>query len=231
MVHLTIDEKPIEVPEGWSLLDASRELGVYVPTLCHHPALEPYGGCRLCVVEVTSPQGKTRLVASCVHPCEEGAVVSTTSEAARRSRRLTAELLLAGAYATPQIIELAAELGAGEPRFKLPQEESCVLCGLCVRACAEIVGVSAISIIDRGMARKVATPFQVASSRCIGCGTCALICPTGAFDLTETTGYQHVPPSTTAYRPGYLRIGGELDLSPAFLKDLTRVLPFQGNEG
>jgi NADH dehydrogenase/NADH:ubiquinone oxidoreductase subunit G len=231
MVHLTINEKPFEVPDGWSLLEACREFGIHVPTLCHHPALEPYGGCRLCMVEVTPTKGKPRLVASCVYPCEEGAVVSTESEAAVASRRLTAELILASAYNTPRMLALAEELGVRQVRFRLPEENACVLCGLCVRACREIVGVSAISVIRRGMAKKVATPFQVASSRCIGCGTCVLICPTGAFEFSGTTGYQHVPPSASAYRLGYYRVSGELDLGPAFVKEIPDLLDVPQDEG
>src|SRR5512136_356435 len=103
MVHLTIDEKPIEVPEGRSLLEACRENGIHIPTLCYHPALEPYGGCRLCVVEVSQEGRRSRLVASCIYPCESGAVVKTNSDMVTRSRRMTAELLMAGAYNVPEI--------------------------------------------------------------------------------------------------------------------------------
>jgi NADH dehydrogenase/NADH:ubiquinone oxidoreductase subunit G len=231
MVRLTINGESLQVPEGWTLLEACRENGIHVPTLCHHPALEPYGACRLCVVELVPAQGRPRLVASCVYPCEEGAVVQTDSEAATKSRRLTGELLLAGAYESPQMLALAQELGVGEVRFRLPEAHTCVLCGLCVRACREIVGISAISVIQRGMAKKVATPFQVASSRCIGCGTCVLICPTGAFEFSGTTGYKYVPPSASAYRLGYYRASGELDLAPTFVKDLRTLLEAPKDEG
>lgn len=73
MIHLTIDDRAIEVTEGRSLLEACREYGIHIPTLCYHPALEPYGACRLCVVEVSTEGRRPRLVASCVYPCEEGA--------------------------------------------------------------------------------------------------------------------------------------------------------------
>lgn len=194
MIHLIIDDKPMEVPEGRTLLETCREHGIHIPTLCYHPALQPYGGCRLCVVEVNQSGRKSRLVASCVYPCEEGAVVKTNSEMVVRSRRMTAELILAGSYNTPEMLELGEELDVKEVRFKLPEENACVLCGLCVRACNEIVGVSAISVIQRGIAKKVATPFQVTSSRCIGCGTCVLICPTGAFKFESVAGFQYVSP-------------------------------------
>jgi len=224
LIHLTIDDRPIEVPEGRSLLEACRENGIAIPTLCYHPALEPYGACRLCVVELSQAGRKPRLVASCVYPCEEGAVVSTNSEMVQRSRRITAELILAGSYDTPEVLALGKELGVTEIRFKLPEENACVLCGLCVRTCSEIVGVSAISVIQRGISKKVSTPFQVKSSRCIGCGTCVLICPTGAFKFESVTGFQYVSPSQSSYRLGYYRLGGELDLHPTYEQDITALL-------
>jgi bidirectional [NiFe] hydrogenase diaphorase subunit len=167
---------------------------------------------------------KSRLVASCVYPCEEGAVVWTNSEVVARSRRLTMELILAASYNTPEMLSLGEELGVKEVRFKMTDENACVLCGLCVRACKEIVGVSAISVIQRGISKKVATPFQVTSSRCIGCGTCVLICPTGAFKFESVAGFQYVSPLESAYRLGYYRLGGELDLRPNFVQDLATLL-------
>jgi bidirectional [NiFe] hydrogenase diaphorase subunit len=224
MIHLTIDDKLIEVPRDRTLLEACREHGIHIPTLCYHPALEPYGSCRLCVVELSQPGRKSRLVASCVYPCEEGVVVKTNSEMVARSRRLTAELILAASYTTPEMVALGEELGVKDVRFKLPEENACVLCGLCVRACKEIVGVSAISVIQRGISKKVATPFQVTSSRCIGCGTCVLICPTGAFKFESVAGFQYVSPLESAYRLGYYRLGGELDLRPNFVQDVAALL-------
>ncbi len=224
MVHLTIDDQPIEVVEGRTILEACREHGIHIPTLCYHPALEPYGGCRLCMVEISQKDRKPRLVASCIYPCEEGLQVKTNSPQVQLSRRITAELLLAGSSNSPEILALAEELGVKEVRFQLPEENACVLCGLCVRACREIVGVSAISVIQRGIAKKVATPFQVTSSRCIGCGTCVLICPTGAFEFESVAGFQYVSPSESAYRLGYYRLGGELDLRPNFVRDVVGLL-------
>jgi bidirectional [NiFe] hydrogenase diaphorase subunit len=231
MIHLTIDGKPVEVKEGRTLLEACREHGFKIPTLCYHPALEPYGGCRLCMVEVAHPPRPPRLAAACVYPCEEGAVVATSSPAVLNSRKLTVELLMAGAYQTPEIQSLAEELGVTEVRFKLPEPEACILCGLCVRACKEIVGVSAISVIQRGMAKKVSTPFQIASSRCISCGTCVLICPTGAFKLSRVTGFHDDPSLETAYRRRYFQVGNELDLRPSFVQDVTGLFSMPDEEG
>lgn len=227
MVRLTINDRPVEVREGCSILEACRKIGVEVPTLCYHPALKPYGACRLCMVEFAVPPRPPRLVASCVYPCEEGAVVQTESEAAKRSRRMTAELMLAGGGNAPEIRSLAEKLGVTQVRFHLPDENSCVLCALCVRACTEIVGVSAISIIERGISKRVSAPFQIASSRCIGCGTCVLICPTNAFQFEDVAGFHNVEPTLEGYRRGYYRVSGELDFRPDFVQDVFSLLKTQ----
>lgn len=221
MIHLTIDEKLIEIPEGRTLLDACHEHGIHIPTLCYHPALEPYGACRLCMVEILHPSQPSRLVASCVYPCEEGLIVQTNSAAVQRNRRMTAELLLGSAYNTPEIVALAEELGVKEARFQMPEEDSCVLCGLCVRACDEIVGVRAISLIHRGVSKKVSTPFEVSSSTCIGCRTCELICPTGRFSLNEITAFRGVPQWDSKHTRLYRQVFEDADLRPYFVQDVS----------
>ena len=225
MIKMTIDNHPIQVREDRTILEACREHGFPIPTLCYHPALEPYGACRLCIVEIAQPSRPSRLTASCTYPCEEGLVVQTNSGRVKRSRRMTAELLLAGAWNSPAIQALAEELGVREVRFHLPEEDICVLCGMCVRACHEIVGTNAISFIQRGIQKHVSPPFKISSAACIACGTCTLICPTGAIRLTKVTGVDttlavHGP--IADLNPHYCRLCGVSDMSVHFLQDLDK---------
>lgn len=231
MIQLTIDDKVVEVAEGRTILEACREHGVPVPTLCHHPALQPYGACRLCVVEASVPPPKgdvrprpPRLVAACTYPCEPGLVVCTDSDLVRRSRRITAELLLAGAYTSPEIQALARSLGVEAPRYRRPEADTCVVCGLCVRACREIVGVGAISLTRRGMSKRVSAPFDEPSAACIACGTCVLICPTGHLTLADVTGFrsQHAVSADDARR--YCQTCSDQDLTPVAVADVPAVL-------
>jgi len=224
MLKLIINGSEIQVAEGRTVLEACREHGIQVPTLCYHPALEPYGACRLCMVEVSFPPRPSRLVASCVHPCEERAVIETDSDEVRKSRKTTIELLLAGAHNDPMLLMLAEEYGVKEIRFTLPEEDLCVLCGLCVRACREIVGVSAISLINRGMARKVSTPFQIASSTCISCATCVLICPTAAIKLKDITHFHSVHAMDSEHERVYCQICGDVDLIPVAVQSVDSLL-------
>jgi NADH dehydrogenase/NADH:ubiquinone oxidoreductase subunit G len=228
MIHLTINDRALAVAEGRTLLEACREHDIHVPTLCYHPALEPYGACRLCLVELVQPGRPGKLVPACTYPCEAGAVVATHSPAVQRSRRITAELLLAGAGDSPEVVALGRELGVRAVRYRLPEADVCVLCGLCVRACREIVGANAISLARRGLARQVSPPFEVASGACIACGTCVLICPTGAIQLSDVTGRRGVHPAGSAYDREYCRVCDVADLTPRFVEDPDALLSGDG---
>ncbi len=219
MIRLTIDGREIETELGQTILEVARERGIHIPTLCHHEALEPFGACRLCVVEIEGGRGK-QLVASCAYPCTDGLVVHTNSDVVLKSRRMTVELLMASSAHVPIIHRLADELGIGEPRFTL-ESNDCVLCGLCVRACREIVGVGAISVINRGIEKKVSPPFQIASNACIECGTCVLICPTGAITFEDITGGASRAHTMADFDATACHICGEHPLVPQFANDVV----------
>jgi bidirectional [NiFe] hydrogenase diaphorase subunit len=222
VITLSIDGQQVKAAEGTSILETAREYGIEIPTLCYHEALEPYGSCRLCVVELETARGP-RLVASCVYPAEEGAVVKTNSEMVQRSRRLTAELLLAAAPHAKVIQELAAEMGVGEPRVSL-SDNDCILCALCVRACKEIVGANAISLVSRGFSKEVSPPFEIGSNSCVGCATCVFICPTGAIKLEDVLETRSVHTWETDFRSRPCKICGDHYLAPEFAADLEESL-------
>jgi bidirectional [NiFe] hydrogenase diaphorase subunit len=191
-VSLTIDGVPVTSAPGRSLLLAAREAGIDIPTLCYHDDLKPEGQCRLCLVEIGAP-GRTRLVNSCTYPVEPGLKVQTASERVVATRRLILEMLLARTPKAKLIQELAADYGVYESRFRTENpEELCILCGLCVRTCREVVGVSAISMAYQTPGKQVATPFMEASAACIGCGSCAFVCPTDVISYTEKDGVRTI---------------------------------------
>lgn len=185
LVKTVIDGREIEVERDRWALDVARELGISIPTLCHHPALEPYGACRLCVVEVTRDKW-TWLTTSCDLPIREGLSIKTNTDAVIKSQKMALELLWARAPQAECIKSLAEELGVAKPRFSVRDDlGKCILCGLCVRICDRLIGASAISFTNRGVKRKVNTPFGAGSNSCIGCNACAVVCPTGHIVSTD----------------------------------------------
>lgn len=178
MVTLQIDGKKVEAEKGWTLLRAARSKGIEIPTLCSSDALKPYGACRICVVDVERG-GKTAMESSCVYPVEEGLKVETKSQKVIEHRRLLIELLLARCPGVKVIQDLAKKYNVADiaPQWTRENDE-CILCGLCVRACREVVGAHAIEFSGTGASRIVSSPFGRTAEDCVACGSCAFVCPT-----------------------------------------------------
>ncbi len=203
-INLTIDGNTVVVPEGTTVLDAAKSIGIKIPTLCHHPALPPEGACRVCAVEV---KGARNLPASCVLPVTEGMEVLTHSPKVLQTRKTIVELLLSNhprecltcdRNEDCELRILASELFIRDIPFEpyrehLPQDNTnislsrdpakCILCGRCVRACAEIQGLGIYSFANRGPHTQVAPAFfdKLQNSKCVYCGQCYQACPTGAI--------------------------------------------------
>jgi len=192
LVKTVMDGREIEVERDRWALDVCRELGIAVPTLCHHPALEPYGACRLCVVEVA--RGKwTWLTTSCDLPIREGLSIRTDTDAVRKARRTALELLWAEAPDALEVQRLAKAMGLEKPRFAPRQPGNrCILCGLCVRVCRDLIGASAISFSSRGPTRRISAPFEASADACIGCMACVALCPTDAIRVTDERYVRHL---------------------------------------
>lgn len=180
MVTLTINQKRVKVEEGTYLLAAIRKAGFEITTLCNHEGLEPWGACRMCLVDITKKpwNGWKKMVVSCMYPVEEGLIVETETKRVVEARRVVIDLLLARCPNAPLIQDMAESLGVERTSYEKNEEETdCILCGLCTRVCDHI-GVSAISSVGRGWGREIAPPFNEAPPDCIGCLACAEICPT-----------------------------------------------------
>lgn len=205
-ITLTIDGQKVTVPQGTTVLEAASKAGVFIPTLCHDPELSQFGACRLCVVEI---EGMRNLPASCVTEAREGMVVHTSSETVLEARRTILELLLSnhpedcltcpkngdcrlqdyaylyGVRSGPFEGERHSyEIEENNP-FIVRDMNKCILCGKCVRICAEVQGRSVIDFAHRGFNTKVTPAMDVtlAESECVFCGNCVAVCPVGA--LTE----------------------------------------------
>ncbi len=205
MVKLTIDGKNIEVKEGTTVLRAAEAAGIEIPTLCDHPALTPYGGCRLCLVEV---EGARTLQPSCTLPVSENMVIKTNTDRVKEARKFVLTLLFSernhfcpfcqetggdcelqnAAYhegmtnwpLTPNYNTFGVD--ASNPFFILDNNR-CILCRRCVRACGELVGNFTLGFEERGAKSYLVADYGVpiGESTCVSCGTCVQVCPTGAL--------------------------------------------------
>jgi bidirectional [NiFe] hydrogenase diaphorase subunit len=186
-VTMKIDDREVHATEGQTVLDAARAAGIEIPTLCVHESLEPYGGCRLCIVEA-EVRGWTRLVVSCVYPVAADLIIRTRSDKVDRIRKTILELLLAHAPDSPPLQALALEYGADKARFE-SDASFCVHCGLCVRYCTEVKKLNAVGFIDRGVRKEISFLPEIALKECYKCQECFPLCPTSylqaAFVLVE----------------------------------------------
>jgi len=178
-ILLQIDGKEVEASEGMTVLEAAQGAGISIPTLCHHEKLEPFGGCRLCIVEVQVGDWTKRVV-SCVYPAEENLVVRTRSEKIDKIRKMILELQLCHAPDSPELIEFAKEYGADKDRFE-KEASFCIHCGLCVRYCAEVKKKNAVGFVDRGIRKEISFIPAIASKECWDCKECFPLCPTEAL--------------------------------------------------
>ena len=208
-VPIIIDGRMVQVEQGTMIIEAAKKAGIVIPTLCHHESVKPYGSCRLCMVEIVQNKQR-RLVTSCNSPVDTGGLeVFTDTIQIRQIRRSIIELLLARCPEVPVLQTMARQMGVESSGFKKKGDKLCILCGLCVRFCEEVVGVGAIGLANRGTKREVATPFNAGSDVCIGCGSCSYICPTDCIEMIaddESTGRRLVmgshslPPCTEKYQ-------------------------------
>ena len=191
MPTLSIDGKKVTVPEDSTILDAARAVGVEIPTLCHHDGLEPWGGCRLCVVDLWRPgwdEDWFKMVTSCNHPAEDGLKVLTKSKRIVETRGVILDLLLARCPEAPLIQQMAADYGIEETSYAPRKEpDDCILCALCTRVCDHL-DIAAISTVNRGAGKEVAPPFHEPPPDCIGCLACAEVCPTNCIPY-ETSNF------------------------------------------
>jgi formate dehydrogenase alpha subunit len=231
-IALSIDGKRIICSAETSILEAADQNGIKIPRLCYHPELKPFGACRMCLVE---DEKTGRLMASCVTPAAPDMVLQTASPRIIKHRRNIARLMIAEHPESCilcskgnrcQLRWVAAQLGVGEtnlyhmPNYK-PYEEAnpfiirdlskCILCGKCIRADHELVGVGAIDYNMRGFKSRPATAHDLAleQSSCTFCGTCVSMCPTGALSAKNTR-YVGTPERESVSICGFCSVGCNL---------------------
>ena len=181
---IKIDGKACSCEPGEYLLSVARRNRILIPTFCNHDGLPGQGCCRVCVVEVVT-RGRDAVVSSCVYPVEEECEVYTNNDRVKRQRRMVLALLRARAPEAERVARLCKMYGAPQyDRFVESPGEKCIMCGLCVKACQSL-GTGAIATVNRGVDKAISTPYNKPSADCVGCGSCASVCPAGAIELKE----------------------------------------------
>lgn len=189
-INIVIDGKKVQIDKGNTLMQAAKKLGIHIPALCYHEKIKPHGACRLCMVEVER-KGKSKIVASCAFPAEEGLIVHTESPKVEQIRKNLVELYIALFPFNPEIKRLAKKFGLVATRYK-KEYNYCILCGLCVRYCEEVKKNNAIGFVGRGINKKVVfIPESAYFKKCKDCMECMDICPTGVFP--SNYGIERIP--------------------------------------
>ncbi|MDR2951956.1 MAG: (2Fe-2S)-binding protein [Treponema sp.] len=199
---IKINGKTYSAEKGEYVLDVCRRNLIFIPTLCHHEGLPGLGSCRLCVVEINEGSGN-RVVVSCIYPFSRDCEVFTESDKVLGIRKTILSMLRTRAPEGEGLSSLCQLYGVAEnERFTVPKigkdgaaekrmASACVLCGLCAQACATL-GTGAISTTGRGVSKKISTPFDEPSEDCVGCASCAEVCPTKAIERTEAGGVRSI---------------------------------------
>lgn len=236
MTKLSINGLSIEVPEGTMVLRAAEKLGITIPTLCDHPDLSPFGGCRLCLVQVKGGRGMS---AACALPVSEGMEISTESEALFQARKEIMEFLLTfyhdsgyvdGQKEETQFMSWVRHFGldpvksqSAEPRYAVDSDPNpvvwndlnkCILCSRCIRACEEVQGRFVWGLTNRGFESQISAGANtdMLSARCESCGACVAYCPTGALDNKPSIGAGK-PDKLVTTTCSYCGVGCQFDLN------------------
>ena len=178
-ITMSINGQEVKAAKGMTVLEAARMADIDIPTLCYHEGLTPYGGCRLCTVEIKKGN-RSRLVTSCVYPAEEGLEVQTESEPVVEIRKMLLEMMWRRAPGAQVIRDLGIKYGIDRDKFN-PEATYCILCGLCVRYCREVAKKNMIGFIGRGRDREVMFLPGSDFNECLACGECYKLCPTGVM--------------------------------------------------
>ncbi|MFC1670570.1 2Fe-2S iron-sulfur cluster-binding protein [Spirochaetota bacterium] len=188
MGTINIDGKKIKAKDGQTILQAARENGIDIPSLCWNDGVEPYGSCRLCIVEITK-DGRSVIETACTYPAEEGISVKTETPILAESRKIALELHLARCPEVPVVVKLAKKYGIDKaPKEMELDSDGCTLCGLCIRACNDVVKAGAIQFTGNSSEKKVDSPFSKKADDCIACGSCAFICPCNFIEKKDIFG-------------------------------------------
>ena len=186
MVSITINDKELHVADGTTVLEATGQEGIRIPTLCYSKALGHQGFCRLCVVEAEGPGLNRTILPSCNLSVFEGLVIDTNTPLIQSIRKTIVELLLANTQPHSALAAIAEELGADTTKPRSAVQDPCILCGLCIRVCRCSAGASALSFArTEKNPRVIAGKIVLDTDACIGCGTCANICPVQAIRVED----------------------------------------------